>query len=173
MRPIVVAVAALSAAVLGPSAGRADNVKITGVHLCCGSCVRAAQGILGKVEGVSDIACDQAAQTVTFTAVDAKTTQKAFDRLLAGGFFGRATADGKELPVKNEAGKDGVKQVTVQDVHVCCKKCQAAVEKLFPKNRATVSGSGAQRTVTVSGEGLNPAGVLETLRKAGFNGKAK
>ncbi len=173
MRQLFVAVAAMIAAGLSSSAVQADKVEVKGVHLCCGACQKAVKGILDKVEGVSDIACNRQTQTVTFTAADAKTAKKAFVSLMKGGFYGEASADGKAITAQNKAGKTKAEKVTVNNVHVCCGACKKAIDKLFPGATITYSGNGPQRNVTIAGENLEPAAVLETLRKAGLNGSAK
>jgi copper chaperone CopZ len=154
----------------GIQAARAEKVEIKGVHLCCPSCVKSVAGILSKVDGVSAAKCDRAEKTVTFTATDAKTARKAFDALRKGGFFGQATCEGKEMKTKNTASKNKAAKVTVNDVHVCCGNCKKAVEKLFKDATITYTGDGPQRSVTITGENLTPAGVLQTLRNAGLNG---
>lgn len=178
MRQLVVATAGLFLAGLGVHAARADKVEVKGVHLCCPQCVKSVAGILGKVDGVTDAACDRETKTVTFTATDAKTAKKAFEALRKGGFFGQATCEGKELKTKNTASKDKTDKVTVKGVHACCGQCKKILDKVFKnatvkvfKNATvTVKGEGAQRDVTITGDNLTPAGVLDALRKAGFNG---
>jgi hypothetical protein len=173
MRQLLVAVTTLTAAALGSSLAQADQVEVKGVHLCCGACQKAVKGILDKVEGVSEIACDRKAQTVKFTAENGKVARKAYFSLLKGGFYGKATVDGKAVNVKNKAATDKVNQVTVNDVHVCCGACKKAIEKLFSGATISYTGDGPQRNVTIAGENLEPAAVLDTLRRAGLNGSIK
>jgi hypothetical protein len=150
---------------------RAEKVEVKGVHLCCPQCIKVVGSILGKVEGVSDAACDRGTKTVTFTATDAKTAKKAFESLVKGGFYGKATCDGKALEVKSAKAPTGkVNSVTVNDVHVCCNACRKSIEKLFTGATITYDGKGAQRNVTIAADNLEPAAVLQTLRDAGFNG---
>lgn len=170
MRQLCVAAAVILLAGSSNAVVRADKVEVKGVHLCCPLCVKSVARILGKVEGVSDAECDRSTGTVTFTAKDARTAQQAFASLAKGGFYGKATADGKELKVKAEAPKGKVNSVTVSGVHVCCKACQRAVQKLFPGATITYGGAGAQRNVTIAADNLEPAAVLQTLRSGGFNG---
>jgi len=173
MRQLLAFVAAILAAGLSSSAVQADKVEVKGVHLCCGACQKAVKGILDKVDGVSEIACNREAKTVTFTATDAKTAKKAFSSLRKGGFFGEASVDGTAIPVKNKAGKDKTDKVTVNDVHVCCNSCKKAIQELFADAKISYSGSGVQKNVTIAGENLEPAAVLDTFRKAGLNGTVK
>ena len=58
------------------------QVKLTGVHLCCQGCVNAVDAALRSVEGVNS-RCDMENGTVTLTAGDAVTAQKALDSLAA------------------------------------------------------------------------------------------
>ena len=60
--------------------------------------------------------------------------------------------------------------VVVKDVHVCCGLCQKAIKGLFKDTTVTFEEKGPQRTVRIEGSDLSRGGVLETLRKAGFNG---
>ena len=63
--------------------------------------------------------------------------------------------------------------VTVKNVHVCCKQCQNAINDLFKDAKVSYTGTGAQKEVKISGKGLEKAKVLETLQKAGFTGKVE
>ena len=87
-----------------------------------------------------------------------------------GGFFGQATCEGKELKTKNTASKTKTDKVTVKGVHACCGQCKKILDKVFKDATVSVKGEGAQRDVTIAGENLTPAGVLDALHKAGFNG---
>src|SRR5215467_4061563 len=64
------------------------NVELKGVHLCCPACVKSVAGILKDVDGIQNPKCDTKAKSVSFTAPDDKTAQKAVDALAAGGFHG-------------------------------------------------------------------------------------
>jgi copper chaperone CopZ len=168
-----VCLAGLTATAL--SAAAADNAKIEikGPHICCKQCVNVVGGILGKVDGVADAKCDVPGKTVTFTAKDDAAAKAAVKALLDGGFFGKVTADGKEMKVDAPAPKKGDKadKVAVKDVHVCCPQCQNAIKKVFKDASVTFTDpNGAQRTVNVEGTGLDRGEVLDALRKAGFNG---
>src|SRR5262245_49426624 len=69
-------------------AARAETkVEIKKTHLCCPACVKAVAGILKEIDGVKG-ACDAKTGTITITATDEATAQKAVDALAAGGFHG-------------------------------------------------------------------------------------
>ena len=161
-------------AVVALSAGQAaaDSVEVKGPHICCKQCVTVVGKILDKVEGVSDVSADAKTKTVKFTATNAASAKAGFKALLDGGFNATAKADGKELKIELPPAKTGDKadKVVVKDVHVCCGQCQNAINAMFKDAKVTYSGKGPQRTVTVDGAGLDRGGVLQALRKGGFNG---
>src|SRR5580692_9404136 len=87
-------------------AARADDAKITNVHICCNSCVKAIQSTVDSVPGLK-ATIDKDSETVTLTAVDKATLQKGADALTAAGFYGQSS------DVKLE-GVTGAKDAKVQ-----------------------------------------------------------
>jgi copper chaperone CopZ len=172
MRKFAVVIAALALGVLTAGHVAADSVEVKGPHICCKQCVGAVGKILGGVDGVSDAKCDIKGKTVSFTAKDEAAAKAAIAALVKGGFAGTATRDGKEFKVDLPAVAKGAKAetVTVKDVHVCCGQCQKAINGLFKDATVKYEGSGAQRTVIITGTDLYPGTVMQALRKAGFNG---
>jgi len=172
MRMVFAMVAALAIGALVVAQAAADSVEVKGPHICCKQCVGAVGKILGGVDGVSDAKCDVATKTVTFTAKDEAAAKAGVNALIKGGFAGKATRDGKEMKVNLPAVAKGdkVETVTVKDVHVCCGMCQKAINGLFKDSKVKYEGTGAQRTVIVTGGDLYRGSVMEALRKAGFNG---
>jgi periplasmic mercuric ion binding protein len=161
--------------VAGLSAGQAaaDSVEVKGPHICCKQCVNVVGKLLGSVDGVSEVKADPKTKMVTFTAKDEKAAKAGVKALFDGGLFGSATSNGKELKVEVPAAKKGEKAdaVIVKNVHVCCGQCQNGIKATFKDAKITFTDpSGPQRTVTITAPGLEPGGVLEALRKAGFNG---
>ena len=63
--------------------------------------LKAVNTILATVDGVKGT-CDQKGKTVTITAPDAATAQKAIDALAAGGFHGDTGS--KDVTVKEDSG---------------------------------------------------------------------
>ncbi len=165
------ALGALVVGMIGPA--RAADVEIKGPHICCGSCVNAVKDILAKVDGVSNVKADAKTKTVNFTAKDDGSAKAGAQALVAGGFFGVATQDGKSLPINVPSVPKGdkVASITVNDVHVCCGACQVAVKKAFPDAKVTFTGKGAQRNITLEGAGRSAAAVIDALHQAGFHGK--
>ena len=63
------------------------TVKLTKVHLCCTKCVNGAKKAISAVDGVTP-AIDKDTQTISLTAPDLATAQKAVNALTKAGFFG-------------------------------------------------------------------------------------
>jgi copper chaperone CopZ len=167
----VAAVLILSVGALNAEVPGGKKVEVKGPHICCKQCVKIVGGLLKKVDGVSDAACDIEAKTITFTAKDADAVAKGVKALVDGGFWGSATLDGAELKLPaTKVSNSKTKEVTVAKVHVCCGMCSSAINALFKDAKVTYSPKGSQKDVTVTGTDLTPAGVLEALNKAGFTG---
>ena len=77
-----------------------------------------------KVEGATAV-CDPKAKSVTITAPDAATAQKAIDSLEAAGFYGKAT--GATIKDDTSVPKGNVKSLTLSGIHNCCHKCTVAI----------------------------------------------
>jgi len=167
-----VVLAGIAVAFLNVAVANADSIEVKGPHICCPQCVTAVNKILAKVDGVSDVKADQKTKTVTFTAKDAAAGKAGIQALITGGFSGKATSDGKAVDVNLPAVAKGdkVDSVTVKDVHVCCGACQKAINAVFKGSTVKYEGTGAQRTVTITGSELYRGAVIDALRKAGFNG---
>jgi mercuric ion binding protein len=153
---------------------RADTkVELKGTHLCCPQCVRAVDGILKKVEGASGT-CDQKTGTVTITAKDDATAQKALDALAAGGFHG--TTDNKNLKVKDDSGatKGKVKTLTLEGVHNCCGACNKAIVAALGKVDGVTGNTAKAKSDTfeVTGE-FDAAELVKALNAAGYHVKVK
>jgi copper chaperone CopZ len=160
-------------AAAGPAAAADTKVELKGTHLCCGQCVQAVGAILKKIDGVTGT-CDQKAGTVTITAKDAATAQKALDALAAGGFHG--TTDSKDLKIKDDSGatKGKVKSLTLEGVHNCCGSCNRAIVAALGKVEG-VKGNTAKvkaESFEVTGD-FDAAEVVKALNAAGYHVKVK
>jgi copper chaperone CopZ len=170
----VVTFAAVCGLVAWAGSARAETkVELKGVHLCCDACVDAVAKTLKGVEGVKG-ECDRAAKTVTITAPDDKTAQKALDALAAAGFQG--DTGNKDLAIKDDSGAAAgkVKSVTVTGVHNCCKSCCKAI-KAAVKTVDGVTADTAQPkmdTFEVMGD-FDAAALVKALNDAGFHVKVK
>jgi copper chaperone CopZ len=153
--------------------GRAETTaKLTGVHLCCNSCVKGAEKAIGTVPGAS-VACDKDAGTVTVTAPDEVTAQKAADALVAAGYFGQSENPAIKIADKSGAKDGKVSTLEVDGVHLCCPKCVKAVNAAVG-GVAGVSGNDATKNAEkfeVKGD-FNGKEVFAALQKAGLTGTA-
>jgi copper chaperone CopZ len=169
-----VVVPSLCAVLAWAGAARAETkVELKGVHLCCNQCVKVVGGILKKVDGVTG-ECDPKAKTVTITAPDDKTAQKALDALAAGGFHGET--GNKDLAIKadGKAPTGKVKSLTVTGAHNCCGMCCKAIKATLKKVDG-VTGDTAQpkaKTFEVTGD-FDAADLVKALNDAGFHVKVK
>jgi copper chaperone CopZ len=149
-----------------------STVKLTGVHLCCKSCVKGVDKAVSTVSGVT-AAADADAETVTLTAPDATTAQKAVDALVAAGYFGKS--EDAAIRVSDTSGaKDAkVSTLTVNDVHLCCGKCVKAVNAALGEVKGVTSNTAEKNAKTFEIKGdFSPKEVFTALQKAGLTGKA-
>src|SRR3954454_3510911 len=65
----------------------ADDVEIKGAHLCCAQCVKIANALLTKVDGLSDISADAKSRTITFKSKDEAGAKAGIKAIIDGGFF--------------------------------------------------------------------------------------
>jgi copper chaperone CopZ len=88
MRHWFVAIAVVIGLV-GISAGslQAEKITVKDIHLCCDQCEKAIGEALKKVDGISDVKCNQKTKTVTFTSKGDTTSGKALHALNEAGFF--------------------------------------------------------------------------------------
>lgn len=157
----------------GGIASAETKVELKGTHLCCGQCVRAVETILKTIDGVTG-KCDQKTGTVSLTAKDDATAQKALDALAEGGFHG--TTDNKDLKIKDDSGatKGKVKTLTLVGVHNCCGACNKAITTAVGAV-AGVTGNTAKAksdTFDVTGE-FDVEELVKALNAAGYHVKVK
>ena len=165
-------VSIVAAFVLTLAASGADSTAtISGVHLCCKSCVTGVEKAVSKVSDAK-AEVDQDAGTVTLSGPDAVTVQKAADALVAAGYFGKASEGSVKLVNETGAKGEKVKSLKVEGVHLCCGKCVKAVDK----TTASVSGVKAHtapksaKSFEVTGD-FNDKDLMTALQKEGLTGK--
>ena len=170
---IVVLTAACGLLAAAGAARAETRVQLKGVHLCCDACVAAVGKTLQGVDGVKG-ECDRAAKTVTITAPDDKTAQKALDALAAAGFHG--DTGNKDLAVKDDSGAEAgkVKTLTLTGVHNCCKACCKAIKETVKKVDGVTADTAQPKadTFEVTGD-FDAAALVKALNDAGFHVKVK
>jgi copper chaperone CopZ len=158
-------------AALASFAQAESTVKLSGVHLCCKSCVKGVDKAVGTVSGAS-AASDADGGTVTITAADAGTAQKAVDALVAAGYYGKS--EDAAIKVNSATGaKDAkVSALTVKDVHLCCGKCVKAVNTALADVKGVTSNTAEKNATSFEVKGdFSPVEVFSALQKAGLTGK--
>jgi copper chaperone CopZ len=174
MRRLPTALMMLSAAGLLGAAGLAETtVKIENVHLCCPACVKGVRSALDKVDGVKGV-CDREKETVTLTAADDATAQKAVDALASAGFHGKPDTKSVQFPHDSGATKGKVSSLTLTGVHNCCRSCCAAI-KAAVKKVSGVTGDTAKpkaESFEVTGD-YDAIELIHALHEAGFHVKVK
>ena len=162
----------LIALALTLSARAADvSTKISGVHLCCQSCVKGVHKAVDDIKGLT-ATVDEDAETVTLTGADAATVQKGADALVAAGYFGKSSDANIKLAADTGAKGTKVQTLKLQGVHLCCGKCVSAVDKAVKsvsgvKDHTAVKNA---KSFEVTGD-FNDKDVVEALHKAGLTGK--
>jgi copper chaperone CopZ len=160
----------------GWSATAAESVKLSNVHLCCNGCVKGAEKAVSGTAGAS-AQCDKDGGTVTITAPDKATAQKAVDALVTAGYFG--SSNDPSVTVKAHSGakkakvQGKVQSLKVSGVHLCCDKCvKAANDALMkvPGVKATTAAKGVE-SFEVTGD-FTGKDAFSALNKAGLTGKA-
>jgi copper chaperone CopZ len=159
-------------AAMAASARAESTVKLTNVHLCCKGCVTGVDKAVKTVSGVT-AASDADAKTVTLTAPDITTAQKAVDALVGAGYF--AKSEDPAIKVRDISGaKDGkVATLTVNDVHLCCGSCVKAVNAALAEVKGVTANTAAKNAKSFEIKGdFEPKEAFSALEKSGFSGKA-
>jgi copper chaperone CopZ len=148
------------------------KVTLKGVHLCCAQCVKIVGTAVSKVEGAK-AACNQKGGTITITAADDETAQKALDAVAGEGFYG--TSDNEKVKIKvADAGKDKVTKATVTSVHNCCGMCCKAIKAVVTKVEGVTDTDVKPQAKSFAVEGdFAPADLVKALNEAGFNAKVE
>ena len=148
-----------------------SNVKLTGVHLCCPSCVKGVDKAVSSVPGVSAQA-DKETGTVTITAPDKAAAQKGVDALVAAGYFGTSSSPDIKVTDKTGAEKGKTKSLKITGVHLCCGKCATAVNDAVTKVKGVKASTATKGSDSfeVTGD-FKAKPVFAALNKAGFSGK--
>jgi copper chaperone CopZ len=116
---------------------------------------------------------DKDAGTVSITAPDKATAQKAVDALVAAGYFGKSSDPAIKVVSKSGAKDGKVQSLTVTGVHLCCGKCVESVNDALSKV-AGEKGNTAKKNAEsfeVTGD-FNAKDAFGALNKAGFSGQA-
>jgi periplasmic mercuric ion binding protein len=168
------AVISFAAALLGAPFGFADvSVKLSDVHLCCSSCVKGVDKALAPVSGAA-AKSDRESETVTITAPDKATAQKAVDALVTAGYFGKSSDSAIKVNASTGATATKVNSLNVSGVHLCCNKCVTVVKDALSKVPGVKANSAKKDApmFQVTGD-FKPTDVFNALHEVGLTGKTK
>jgi copper chaperone CopZ len=168
---IVTAIAALAFTLTA----RASEVtaKISGVHLCCPSCVKGVNKAVDGIQGITATANEEQG-IVTLTGPDTATVQKAANALVAAGYYGKSSDPAIKLHSETGAKGKTVKSLEVEDVHLCCGKCVKAVNTALGEVKGVTGNTATKgaKSFTVTGD-FDDKEVFTALQKNGLTGKTK
>ncbi len=173
MKRIAASLLAVTFFSMGAALKAEESATYSDVHLCCGACVRAVQGAVGKVDGAT-VKVDSNAGTVTIAAADAKTLKAAAKAMADAGFHG--TADKKEYALDDDSGASSEKaqRIVLVGVHNCCAGCANAVEDACKEvDGVKAIGIKSRQTECVVEGNFVPADVVKALNQAGFHVRIK
>jgi copper chaperone CopZ len=147
------------------------TVKLSEVHLCCNSCVKGIDKAVSKVNGAT-AQCDKDAGTVTITAPDKATAQKAVNALVAGGYFGTSSDSAIKVVSRSGAKDAKVQSLKLNGVHLCCNKCVTSVTDALSKVPGVTGNTAAKgaESFEVTGD-FNAKEACTALNKAGLAGR--
>jgi copper chaperone CopZ len=151
----------------------AGEVQVTGVHICCGACVKGVEKALKDVTGVSKVSGDREAKTVRFTAADDKAAAAGIEALAKAGFHGTAKHGEATLEFPASGAKKDAKagQVKISQVHLCCAACVRAADEALKKvsGVSTVTADREASSIEVTGENVSVEALVKALNDAGFH----
>lgn len=151
----------------------AGEVEVSGVHLCCASCVKGVDNALKDVDGVTNVKSDRASKTVKFTAANDKAAAAGIEAFAKAGFHGTAKHGESALKFPDSGAKDGAKasQIKVGDVHLCCGACVRAAEEAIQKvdGVANITSDRDASSIEITGDNIGVQAVVKALNDAGFN----
>jgi periplasmic mercuric ion binding protein len=154
------------------SAQAADtSVKLTNVHLCCTGCTKGVEKAVSTVPGAT-AQSDKAAGSVTITAPDQGSVQKAVDALVAAGYFGASSDPAIKVTSNSGAKKGKIQSLKITGVHLCCDKCVSSVKDALSKVKGVkgITAAKGAESFEVTGD-FKAKPVFAALNKAGLCGK--
>jgi len=154
---------------LAAAAFAEEKVTLTGVHDCCKKCTEGLNKAVATAPGVT---ATIEKSTVTLTAADTSSLQKAVDAIVAAGYTGES--DNKAVKVEPGVGPDEkVTSLTITGTHLCCGKCVKGVDAAVlavPGVKSHTAVKGAE-SFKVEGE-FNGKDLMAALAQAGYTGTA-
>ena len=147
------------------------TVTLSGVHICCNTCVTGVRTATTPVTGLTAVA-SQSGSTIALTAASKETIQKGVDALTAAGYFGKSSDAAIKVNAETNAKDGKVKTLDVEGVHLCCNSCVTAVKALLTKVDGIKGDNVTSKatSITLTGD-FEPKAFFTELQKAGLTGK--
>ena len=163
------AVALFALAFVAP-ATRAEEVKVSGVHNCCGACCKLIHEVLGEVDGVSEVTAKPKESDFTFEAATPKAARQAIGALARAGFHGKTGKD--KLVFRDNSGVEAgkVTRLSLVGLHNCCPGCCKAAKEAIAKVEGVEADTlkPNKRAFVVEGN-FDGAALVKALNDAGFH----
>lgn len=155
----------------------AGSVKVKGLPVCCAGCSAELKKELAKSASISDVVVDVKDKSATLKIKDKDETGPVILALSRAGMRGEVIVDGQSPTgvftrvggVIGIVGAPPVTEIKLNHVHVCCAACEANLAKALPGLKLTFAGDGPLKRLTISGEKLDFAKVLNGLSDAGYD----
>jgi copper chaperone CopZ len=146
------------------------KVEVSGLHNCCGACLKGISKAVTSAGAEAQINAGD--DTVTITAADKATAQKAVDSLAAAGYHGTVKGDG--ITIKDDSGAPAgkVAKLEITGVHNCCKSCTHAIDEACKEVSGVSSTSIVPKKTSFTVEGdFDAHALVKALNDAGFHVK--
>lgn len=164
MRFLALAVMAVVFSVASISAAEA-KVTLSGVHLCCGSCVK---GVAAATKDTgATVTADMETKKVVIVGKDEKEAKAAVDALSTAGFYG--VSDNKDIAMKPAEPTEGKVKSMDFSTHNCCPKCTKAIDAVAKKAEGVteVAATPKEPAVSVKGD-FDAKAEAKVMNDAGF-----
>jgi copper chaperone CopZ len=159
----------LAAASLTAAAHAASTVELTDVHICCRGCAVAIEKSLSKMENVKP-SIDQENGTVSLTAENDESLQKAVDAIAKAGFHGKIDEKSKVQFAEAKLPEGKITRLEIAHIHNCCPACTKAIKAAVAEVEG-VQGDSLKPKATkfvVEGE-FEAKDVIAAIEAAGFH----
>jgi copper chaperone CopZ len=170
MRLYGIAAVALFALTFVTTTAPAEEIKVSGVHNCCGACCKLMHEVLGKVEGVTEVTAKPKETDFTFDAANTKASRQAIAALARAGFHGKTNKE--KLVFRDNSGveKGKVPRLSLVGIHNCCPGCCKAAKDAIAKVEGVEADTlkPSKRTFVVEGD-FDGAAVVKALNDIGFH----
>jgi len=161
--------ALVSVLMLGASAQAEENVKVSGMHLCCGACFKGVDAALEGVEGLT-ASMDKDSKVLTLSGADAKTVRTGLRALAKAGYHGETDHAKIKMAMLKNLPEGKVSRLEVAGAHNCCGGCCKAIKDVVASVGGVTADTCAPKGAKFVVEGsFDASELIAALNKAGFH----